>query len=341
MHNEGPSDTPWLAEEDKDYDPSQNRRLDMLLFNLASDLDPTRHIHKNSGYGDNHIFIGWKSGQWTNFGDWSMLGGSGQSQVSESSSPTLKIPGAPFVTEYGAQALPNIEMMSTIFSPEELLYASGEIRERWEFHNFQQTETFNIARVDSGDSVQEFIQNSQAYQANLIKFATENYRRAKYNPMQGIFYSMFADPWPSITSAVLDYDRQPKSGYNALQNAMQPVLPSIFPSKPAGLEGISWVYEDPADFSASLWVINDTQNTYPGAMLRWRIDTDSDQRVTFGEIQVDVAPDSSRQFWTVSSDRLKEGAYKITVVLSNQDGQVLGENDFAFKILPHLEENTE
>jgi beta-mannosidase len=156
--------------------------------------------------------------------------------------------------------------------------------------------------------------------------------------MEGIFYGMFADPWPSISFAVLDYERKPKLGYKSLQSAMQPVLPSIFPSKPGGLEGVSWVYEDQKDFMTALWVVNDTNETFPNAKLSWQIETDSGQRVTFGEIRVDVAPDSSKRFWTVPTDSISVGAFKIEVTLSTQDGLVLGENDFSFIILPNVEE---
>jgi beta-mannosidase len=338
MHNEGPSDASWLAEVDNNYDPSQNRRLDNLLYNQAISLDPNRRVHKNSGFGDSHVNIGWNSGKWTNFGNWSIEGASNSIPDLEASSSPNNFPGAPFVTEFGAQGLPNKDMMSGIFSPEELIYSSGEVRDRWEFHNFQPAETFNITKINTGESIDDFIQNSQTYQANLIKFAIENYRRAKYHPMEGIFYGMFADPWPSISFAVLDYERKPKLGYKSLQSAMQPVLPSIFPSKPVGLEGVSWVYEDQEDFMTALWVVNDTNETFSNAKLSWQIETDSGQRVTFGEIRVDVAPDSSKRFWTVPTDSISVGAFKIEVTLSTQDGLVLGENDFSFIILPNVEE---
>jgi beta-mannosidase len=333
-HNEGPTDMGWLADVDDNYSPSQNRRLDTILYNRATQLDPTRHVHKNAGSGDNHVYIGWNSGQWLNYGDWSPGGSPGGDTDASSANHEFSLPGAPFVTEYGAQALPNLEMMSTIFLPEELTFTSGEIRDRWNFHNFQQINTFNTAQIDQGESIEDFIQASQAYQANLIQFATENYRRAKYNPMQGIFYGLITDSWPSIGFSVLDYDRQPKMGYYALQTAMQPILPSIQAGKPSGLEGRAWVYEDKNDFWASLWVINDTTVPYPEAMLNWWIETGTGQRVTYGQIEVQVEADSSKPFWTISSNRVTEGNYDIYVTLSTHDGQLLGENSFSLTILP-------
>ena len=106
-----------------------------------------------------------------------------------------------------------------------------------------------------------------------MQFATEAYRRAKYDPMQGIFHFMFVEDWPSITWAVVDYYRRPKAGYYALQTAMQPILPSIAASRPVRLDRTRWVYAAAADFAAALWVVNDTPDAYPEAQLHWRIDS--------------------------------------------------------------------
>jgi hypothetical protein len=95
-------------------------------------------------------------------------------------------------------------------------------------------------------------------QANLIKFAAESYRRAKYNPMQGIFWFMFVDHWPSISYSVLDYHRQPKQGFYALQTAMQPILPSIELTTPLRLVDRRWVYALEDNPTIDLWVVNDT-----------------------------------------------------------------------------------
>jgi len=338
IHNEGPSDMPWLGEKDENYSPSQNRRLDTVLYNLAMELDPTRYIHKNSGQGDNHVYVGWNSGQWLNYGDWSGVRNTTAALEGQPPEQEFNLPGAPFITEFGAQALPNLELLSTIFLPAELTYASGEIRDRWEFHNFQPKETFNIAQIEPGESIEDFVQASQSYQANLIQFATETYRRAKYNPMQGIFYAQMIDSWPSIGYSVVDYNRQPKMGYYTLQTAMQPILPSICPSKPSGLDGSYWTYSTVDDFWASLWIINDTMDVYHGAILNWRIENKTGQNATFGQIKLDIPSDSSERVWTISSARITEGSYRLFVSLSTENGELLGENSFLFTILPVTED---
>jgi beta-mannosidase len=296
-----------------EYDPRQNKRLDELLRDQAQELDPTRYAHVNSGSGDAHVYPGWAYGQWWNFVD---------------------LPGAPFITQYGAQALPDLETMQRIFGPQELTYDSGEVSQRWEFHDFQSSETFDVAGVERGQSIEEFIADSQAYQANLVQFATESYRRAKYTPVQGIFYSTFVESWPSITWAVVDYYRRPKEGYFALQTAMQPILHSIAASRPAGLERNRWVYADAADFQATLWVVNDTLDAYPGARLHWRIRANTGELVKEGVASVDVPSDRVRWAAAVRNLDLPAGDYHVHVELLDAQGRELGWNQFAFTVEP-------
>ncbi len=312
-HNESPWDASWMSSRVPDYDPRQNKRLDELLYDQAQELDPTRYIHLNSGTGDAHPYPGWYYGSWWDFAN---------------------LPGEPFVTEYGAQALPNLETMRRFLAPEELVYQSGEASQRWEFHDFQPRETFDIARIERGESSEEFIANSQAYQANLVQFATESYRRAKYDPMQGIFHFMFVEDWPSITWAVVDYYRQPKEGYYALQTAMQPILPSIAASRPARLERGRWVYAEAADFQATLWVVNDTLDEYPRAQLRWRIEDESGAPVRDGVAVVNVPPDGVRWAAVLRDLDLGPAVYSLHVELFDAQGGELGRNQFTFAIEP-------
>ena len=69
----------------------------------------------------------------------------------------------------------------------------------------------------------QFIRDSQAYQARFIQFHTEYYRRHKFNPCNGAHLFCFNDCWPAITGSVIGYDRKPKEGFFALQRAMAPL----------------------------------------------------------------------------------------------------------------------
>jgi beta-mannosidase len=237
--------------------------------------------------------------------------------------------------------------MQQMFLPQELTYQSGEVRTRWEFQDFQTRESFDLAKVEQGRSTEQFIAGSQAYQANLLQYATESYRRAKYNPMQGIFQFMFVDDWPAITWSVLDYNRQPKAGFYALQTAMQPILPSAKATLPVGLDGRRWVYTSTNRLSIALWVINDTPGEYPDAQLRWRIDSipvrggavgGYTPMVLSNTVGVNIHADAVVQWTTLRDLRLGPGAYRLLLNLDDSTGQPLGHNQFEFAIVPDLKE---
>jgi len=85
-----------------------------------------------------------------------------------------------------------------------------------------------VAELEMGSGLEAFVENSQRYQARLLKFAIESFRRSK-GKVTGYFQFMFVEPWEGITWAVLDVDRTPKQGFFALKEASSPVLLSIVP----------------------------------------------------------------------------------------------------------------
>src|SRR5262249_14982903 len=176
LHNEPPWDASWMQYKYPDYTPTHNRSLDNTLAERLSDADATRRLHPYSATSE-HPWYGWYSGSWQDYG---------------------KPAREPLITEFGAQALPDLTSLRKIFSEEELWPESKEDWEKWEYHNFQKHETFDIAKVPQGQNIQEFIANTQHYQAHLLKYAAESYRRQKFHPVTSIFQFMFVEDWPSI-----------------------------------------------------------------------------------------------------------------------------------------------
>lgn len=272
VHNESPWDAVWMAEKyGVTYDPHHNRDLDRKLAARAREIDPERYAHENSGSGDAHVYPGWYHGKWQDYQD---------------------VPGRPLPTEYGAQALPDMVSLKEMFPEWALDYNTPEARHLWAYHNFQHKETFELAGVSWGDNLETFIKNSQDYQAQILKYATEIYRSR--DDVYGVFQFMFVDPWPSITWSVLDYWRRPKEGYSALKTALQPILP-------VALLPLDWIPNLPygKDLSFPVSVVNDTENELTGwtfkiSLTAWIPSSQSkDQRTfmhhwgkTFNDVQV-------------------------------------------------------
>lgn len=189
----------WCAHNE----PTHNRRtLDPVLASALRQADSTRLVKEASDFKE-HPYPGWYYGNLRDY---------------------LAVPGVPIPSEFGAQALPDLEILKRTLGED----AWPPKWETWVYHNFQPDQTFRVAELEMGSGLEAFVENSQRYQARLLKFAIESFRRSK-GKVTGYFQFMFVEPWEGITWAVLDVDRTPKQGFFALKEASSPVLLSIVP----------------------------------------------------------------------------------------------------------------
>jgi beta-mannosidase len=243
-------------------EPSVNRHtLDPILAAAVREEDATRPVMEASDFTE-HAYPGWYLGETAGF---------------------EALPAKPFVNEYGAQALPCREMLEEMFTPGQLWPPDWEA---WKYHDFQYDETFHVAGVALGNSLDEFIANSQRYQYDLIKRATELYRRAKWQPMTGVFQFMLTDCWPAITWSVVDYRRRPKLGYEALRLAMQPVLVSLVLARRKVAPTRAYLDE--------VWIVNDLAEGFAGAEVRIALLDGAGKVLDEDRFTVEIAPDSCR-----------------------------------------------
>src|SRR6516225_6973705 len=68
-------------------------------------------------------------------------------------------------------------------------------------------------------SVRDLVDDSDLYQAFLLKYATEAYRRRKYDPVNGTGIWDDGEVWPGIRWGISDYFRVPKMSYYAVKSA--------------------------------------------------------------------------------------------------------------------------
>jgi beta-mannosidase len=301
LHNEPPWDAWWMKFKYSDYDANQNRALDERLERVVRQADDSRHVHKAS-LSSEHQWQGWYSGHWTDFNK----------------------PGTqPLITEFGAQALPDIQSLRRIFNEDEIFPDTDRKLELWEFHNFQKDETFKNAKVERGKNINEFIANSQAYQVRLTQLAVESLRRQKYKPVGAIFQFMFVEDWPSMNWGVLDYWRRPKAGYQALARAYQPLLPSI-----------EWSVEQPAAGSTpefGLWLVNDLTQPQAGLLLSWTLRCNG-QLLSVDSFEADVDADAAKRLRTITAPALPSGPCALQVTLRDRDGAMRAENQYEFSV---------
>lgn len=255
MHNEPPWDSDWMKWKYPNYDKTQNKELDDVLYNTIKRYDPSRLCQKFSSNLE-HPWFGWYSGKYQDFANPSKV---------------------PVITEYGAQAIPNYENLKKFIPKKYLLPKSKKAKKKWEYHNYQ----FNWSEkngVKFGKSLKKLINDSQTYQADLIKFATEMLRIQKYNGTTAIFQFMFNEGWPSMNWGIIDYYRTPKPGYFALKETFAPIIVVAKQNDEGNLE---------------LYVVNDTMQKIENAQLNVTARSSEDERVLKYDVQIE--PDSVLQ----------------------------------------------
>jgi beta-mannosidase len=179
-----------------------------------------------------------------------------------------------FVSEYGGIAIPVYETLRKILSPEDMWSDRNSRLPQWcnlpinvpiyayqtsfEYNGFSSVLNRIYKFVDRDiKSIKELIDDSQLYQAFIFKYATESYRRKKYNSINGTRIWAYGEVTPGIRFNFLDYYRVPKMGYYFLKKAQERFA-------------INFAYEEALESQVSgkqlripVWVINDHRREVP------------------------------------------------------------------------------
>jgi beta-mannosidase len=241
----------------------QRRVLGPAVAGAIHEVDDSRPVIEAAGhpFTTNHLYFGWYYGQ---FRDLERL--------------VRVIPGfSRLPTEYGAQALPDAATLEEIW-PE------GQAPD---WHTLSENYRLQFGRMQryvpwKGDRL-AYVRDSQAYQAEVLKHATELFRRSKYGPTGGTFAFMLNDPAPAISWSVVDWERRPKEAYGAMRAAMTPVLMcSEYPRESYVVGG---------GISLPLFVVNDLPRALGRVEWIWELYVEDDG-VARGAGKTEVPADS-------------------------------------------------
>jgi beta-mannosidase len=303
-----PSIVVWCCHNE----PSFNRyTLDPLLAAAVRAVDDSRHVEEASDF-HTHPYPGW---YWSSVDEFRAR------------------PSGPFISEFGAQALPSRAALEAMFRQEELW---PPVWRAWAYRGFQYDQTVNVAGLEPGEGLDDFVRRSQEYQARLLRVAIESYRRAKYRPISGVFQFMFADCWEAITWSVLDHQRRPKLGFHALQQAFQPLLPSIDLRREHAIAG--------GEIQAGFWLVNDLPRDFDDLLLRAGL-RDETGRLWWSEqwLVPGVAADSAHPVFAIEEHGFSPflvprdappGAYVLSAQVFDSGGALLASNEHPFEIRP-------
>lgn len=160
-----------------------------------------------------------------------------------------------------------------------------------------------------------------AYQAALIQYHVEHFRRLRGESCAGYIQFWLADLVPQVGCGVLDACRVPKSGYEALRRASQPILPAL---------------EHDGHKPIALWVFNDTPNAYFDASIYWKINDSSGICLVEGTCRCDIQANASQRITTARWLADPEACAWISLRLMEASGNVLSENEYHQPFYPHV-----
>ncbi len=124
-----------------------------------------------------------------------------------------------FVSEFGAQAVPESD---AFLEPDRWPDLDWERLE--DHHGLQRA--FLDRRVPEADhaTFASWRAATQAYQSTVVRHHVEELRRLKYRPTGGFLQFLLTDAQPAVSWSLLDHERVPKAGYDALREACRPVI---------------------------------------------------------------------------------------------------------------------
>ena len=176
-----------------------------------------------------------------------------------------------FVSEYGAQAFPCVENLMKMLPDDirEELDKKG-FRKAYKrlaeylrkYHQYQPGFMKLWINPEKFDRLEDFIEATQEYQAELIKFYNEYWRSRRFNPTGGALQFMFTDIAPAITWAVIDYWRTPKKAYYVLKETFKPTYIFMEWPKPK--------YKAGKKYRTKIYIVNDLHKEFDGTA-RFRI----------------------------------------------------------------------
>ena len=224
--------------------------------------------------------------------------------------------------EYGAEGLDFADLMRHRYPKEWLTepFDPGNIVR-------SQTESFHGFFFDSGESIEDWVEKSQAHQAFATRFMTEAFRRDRR--MVSFAIHLFIDAWPSgWMKTIMDCERNPKPAYFAYRDALEPMLVSLRTDR--------FAYFDGEKLSVEAFVANDTSKEGEYTLV---YECDGKRREEkFTLKKNDVTYVSNPTLTLTASERRR---VTLKAILIDAEGVVITHNSISFDVFPKNESNRE
>ena len=234
----------------------------------------------------------------------------------------------PNIVEFGCHSIPCLESLKKIIPEKDLWPPNWDT---WEYWGFFYNLHFGYGKVDMGDSLEEFIDKTQNYEAHTIKEQIEFFRQRKYSPVGSMYLYYWSDPAPVIGSGLIDYFGKPYKAYDEMKKVYTPVLVSLEWNKDPYIIGYEKFWKPKETFMGKVWIINDHHEDLKDAVLSWRLVRKDDAKAVLDkEMTLSVGSDSSQVcdtiVWEIPEDA--KGKHQVLMELKSGQGEVLSKNYF-------------
>src|SRR5712692_4372983 len=323
---------PWLATNSDLGDVHsvrQNHSIDQELKSLFDRLDPSRPSIAASGDVDLHLGLGWSDGAWHDIAHVEPL----------------------MVTAFGAQSLPAVD--SPGWEGIEKRWPVADDEPAWRHAGFQPV---NWAERGAGlpsshRALEEYVEASQAYQADLIQFAAEHLRTRKFESCWGAFAYHMVDPHNGIGFGLLDGARVAKPALIALTEAFKATRVIIEPLAFGPARPFGFMQDPRVPFAARLVIVNDDPELMGRGLVRWSVTRekpagargldrvrDAVQKKSYSgsiEVEVPTAFEPAVSATTLSLPLAAEGYYRLEASLTVA-GRIADRTEFLFNVTSTL-----
>ena len=292
--------------------PNNYGRLCEILYETGKTVDPIRWMHKGDYQeGVQNLMTGC-------------------CQPGDLDMKRIRI--EPNIVEFGSHALPSRKSLEKIIPEKDLWPPNWDT---WEYYCFFYDLQVRHTRLDlSLDSLDKLIEQSQAIEARTIKEQIEFLRQRKYLPVGSMYLYYWNDPAPVIGSGIVDYFGEKLPAYYSMKQVYTPVLVSLEWNKDPYVIGYDKFWKPGDLFVGKIWINNDYQRPIP-VTLKWKLQRSGSDRAEMEKsLPLTLEKDSAKLVntihWSVPGGA--KGDYLVKMQVSDEEGKILSENDFAFII---------
>lgn len=228
--------------------------------------------------------------------------------------------------EYGAEGMDFPEIMKEYYPKEwvEEPFDPGRIIAA-------QTKVWHACFMDTPDTMEEWVEETQEHQAFAMKVMTEAYRRDPR--MVSTALHLFIDAWPSgWLKTIMDFKRNPKKAFFTSRDALSPVMISMRSDR--------FTYYAGEQVSIETYICNDTNGGAPeGVKLVCELYQDGQMHM-HGEMPVTYEPNQPTYVANIefdapdTPDRTK---YTLKAFMVAADGTTMADQTFAFTVFADVE----